>query len=90
MGGSTKLWTSPLGHMRLRCRCRLPLLPLACTPPLPTSGPLLPQTFLLWLCTFHTNLVTSWLFLSLAILFWLLAGGVTYPAPHDQESRVVS
>ncbi|PRW20917.1 GPR1 FUN34 yaaH family [Chlorella sorokiniana] len=33
-------------------------------------------TFLLWLCTFHTNLVTSWLFLSLAILFWLLAGGV--------------
>ena len=40
------------------------------------SSPLPPQTFLLWLCTFHTNLVTSWLFLSLAILFWLLAGGV--------------
>jgi succinate-acetate transporter protein len=33
-------------------------------------------TFLLWLCTFHTNLVTSWLFLSLALLFWFLAGGV--------------
>ena len=58
--------------------------------PLCTSCHLSPQTFLLWLCTFHTNLVTSWLFLSLAILFWLLAGGVTYPAPHDQESRVVS
>ncbi|PRW33699.1 GPR1 FUN34 yaaH family [Chlorella sorokiniana] len=42
-------------------------------------------TFLLWLCTFHTNLVTSWLFLSLAILFWLLAGGVGYP---DQTDRV--
>ncbi len=34
------------------------------------------QTFLLWLCTFHTNLVTSWLFLSLSLLFWFLAGGV--------------
>ncbi|KAL4435423.1 hypothetical protein ABPG77_006185 [Micractinium sp. CCAP 211/92] len=33
-------------------------------------------TFLLWLCTFHTNLVTSWLFLSLSLLFWFLAGGV--------------
>ena len=33
-------------------------------------------TFLLWLCTFHTNIVTCWLFLSLAILFWLLAAGV--------------
>ncbi|PSC70112.1 GPR1 FUN34 yaaH protein [Micractinium conductrix] len=33
-------------------------------------------TFLLWLCTFHTNVVTCWLFFSLAILFWLLAGGV--------------
>ena len=54
----------------------------------PPHIPLPPlQTFLLWLCTFHTNLVTCWLFLSLAILFWLLAGGVGYP---DQESRVVS
>ena len=47
---------------------------------LPSPAPHLPrrpsQTFLLWLCTFHTNLVTCWLFLSLAILFWLLAGGV--------------
>jgi succinate-acetate transporter protein len=33
-------------------------------------------TFLMWLCTFHTTLVTSWLFLSLAMLFWFLAGGV--------------
>ncbi|KAL4444068.1 hypothetical protein ABPG75_011805 [Micractinium tetrahymenae] len=33
-------------------------------------------TFLLWLCTFHTNIVTCWLFFSLAILFWLLAAGV--------------
>ena len=37
-------------------------------PPLPPP----PQTFLLWLCTFHTNVVTCWLFFSLAILFWLL------------------
>jgi succinate-acetate transporter protein len=51
------------------------------------ATPFPPQTFLLWLCTFHTNLVTCWLFLSLAILFWLLAGGVGYP---DQTSRVVS
>ena len=34
------------------------------------------QTFLLWLCTFHTNLVTCWLFFSLSVLFWMLAGGV--------------
>ena len=44
-------------------------------PALPAPCPLL-QTFLLWLCTFHTNLVTSWLFLSLSLLFWFLAGGV--------------
>ncbi len=54
---------------------------------LPCSLPNPLQTFLLWLCTFHTNVVTCWLFLSLAILFWLLAGGVGYP---DQTSRVVS
>ncbi len=54
-------------------RCTL----LPCPIPHPSSPPApLPQTFLLWLCTFHTNLVTCWLFLSLAILFWLLAGGV--------------
>jgi hypothetical protein len=42
----------------------------------PMPAPAAPsQTFLLWLCTFHTNLVTSWLFFSLAILFWFLAGG---------------
>jgi succinate-acetate transporter protein len=34
------------------------------------------QTFIFWLCTFHTNLVTCWLFFSLALLFWFLAGGV--------------
>ena len=34
------------------------------------------QTFLLWLCTFHTNVVTCFLFFSLSILFWLLAAGV--------------
>ncbi|KAI3425227.1 hypothetical protein D9Q98_008995 [Chlorella vulgaris] len=33
-------------------------------------------TFIFWLCTFHTNLVTCWLFFSLALLFWFLAGGV--------------
>lgn len=33
------------------------------------------QTFLFWLCTFHTTLVTSWLFISLAMLFWFLAAG---------------
>ena len=49
-------------------------LELTCLPPKPPPQSL--QTFLLWLCTFHTNLVTSWLFLSLALLFWFLAGGV--------------
>ncbi|EFN56785.1 hypothetical protein CHLNCDRAFT_144274 [Chlorella variabilis] len=39
-------------------------------------------TFLLWLCTFHTNVVTCWLFFSLAILFWLLVGGV---GPSDER-----
>ena len=40
-----------------------------------------PQTWLLWLCTFHTNLVTCWLFFSLGVLFFLLAAGVPAPAP---------
>jgi hypothetical protein len=34
------------------------------------------QSFLLWLCTFHTTAVTCWLFFSVSILFWLLAAGV--------------
>ena len=53
-----------------------------CPPRAPPLWPRL-QTFLLWLCTFHTNLVTCWLFLSLAILFWLLAGGVTGSCTSD-------
>ncbi|GAB4816913.1 hypothetical protein N2152v2_003959 [Parachlorella kessleri] len=32
-------------------------------------------TFILWLCTFSMNLVTSSLFLTLSLLFWFLAGG---------------
>lgn len=32
-------------------------------------------TFLFWLCTFSMNLITSALFLSLALLFFFLAGG---------------
>ena len=38
------------------------------------------QTFLLWLCTFNLNVVTSLLFLSLAILFWLLAAAESTPS----------
>lgn len=34
-------------------------------------------TFLLWLCTFSSNLALSSLFLSLALLFFFLAGGQT-------------
>lgn len=32
-------------------------------------------TFMLWLCTFNMNLVTSALFLSLSLLFFFIAGG---------------
>lgn len=34
-------------------------------------------TFLLWLCTFSSNLALSSLFLTLALLFFFLAGGQT-------------
>lgn len=37
------------------------------------------QTFLLWLCTFNLNVITSLLFLTLAILFWCLAGAESHP-----------
>jgi hypothetical protein len=44
------------------------------------------QTFIFWLCTFTTNLFTSALFLSLALLFWFLAGGQT--ADPNDSARV--
>ena len=64
-----------LALSRCASLCPLSSLPsalLLADPPLPSTA----QTFLLWLCTFHTNVVTCWLFFSLAILFWLLAAGV--------------
>ena len=38
------------------------------------------QTFLLWLCTFNLNVITSALFLTLAILFWCLAAAEMKPS----------
>lgn len=35
------------------------------------------QTFLLWLCTFKLSIATSAVFLTLALLFFFLAGGVS-------------
>ena len=37
------------------------------------------QTFLLWLCTFNLNVITSLLFLTLAILVWCLAASESHP-----------
>ena len=39
----------------------------------PHDSPLPPQTFFLWLATFNLNVITSLLFITLSILFWLLA-----------------
>ena len=90
--GSGRLCVSLCSQARMQAQAPCSTHPAPCilltlpTAPPPTR-PL--QTFLLWLCTFHTNLVTSWLFLSLAILFWLLAGGVT-SSVNPQTERVVS
>ena len=50
-------------------QAQLPRHPDHCPPCFPHP----PQTFLLWLATFNLNVVTSLLFITLSILFWLLA-----------------
>lgn len=47
--------------------------------PIPTSSPPLLQAFLLWLCTFNVNDITSLVLFSLSILFWCLAASNFYP-----------
>lgn len=36
-------------------------------------------TFLLWLCTFNSNVSLSSLFFTLSLLFWFIAGGLDHP-----------
>lgn len=60
----------------------------ACPPPTRTHSPL--QTFLLWLCTFKLTVATSAVFLTLSLLFFFLAGGVSAKGCHQLNCATAS
>lgn len=58
--------------------CAVPAVPLQTSAPPFNPFPTPPwQTFLLWLCTFKLTIATSAVFLTLSLLFFFLAGGVS-------------